>query len=179
LSFVSHRENAEAASAVARTLDGVEWPEPVERVARTVRDAAVDVRIEEFAAGTPTAEAAARAVGAELAQIVKSLVFVCDARYVLALVPGNRRADPAKVAAAAQATSARIATADEVKAATGFEPGGVAPFPVPRTIRVFVDRRLLGNEEVWVGAGTARHMAGLAPFDLVRVAHAEPADLTS
>ena len=69
------------------------WPEPVQRVSAVLRAAAVDARIEEFAGGTPSAREAARAVGCELAQIVKSLVLVCDGAYVLALVPGDGRAD--------------------------------------------------------------------------------------
>jgi prolyl-tRNA editing enzyme YbaK/EbsC (Cys-tRNA(Pro) deacylase) len=157
----------------------VEWPEPVERVAAVLRSAAVDARIEEFASGTPTAEAAAAAVGCELAQIVKSLVFVCDGRFVLALVPGDRRADTAKVAANAGASGARVAAAGEVLDATGFEPGAVAPFPAPRVDRVLLDRRLLGREILWIGAGSPRHMAGLSPGDLVRVARAAPADVTA
>ena len=137
----------------------------------------MDARLEEFPAGTPTAAAAAEAVGCELSQIVKSLVFVCDGRPVLALVPGDRRADPAKVAAAAGAADARVARPEEVVAATGFEPGAVAPFPAGKVERVLVEHALLLHELVWVGAGTSRHMAGLAPLDLVRVAKAEPADL--
>ena len=82
-------------------------------------------------AGDADGEAAADAVGCEPAQIVKSLVFICDGLPVLALVPGDRRADAAKVAAAAGAGYARVAKREEVLAATGFEPGGVAPFPVP------------------------------------------------
>jgi prolyl-tRNA editing enzyme YbaK/EbsC (Cys-tRNA(Pro) deacylase) len=157
----------------------MDWPEPVERVAAALRVAAVEARLEEFLAPTPTAEGAAEAVGCELAQIVKSLVFVCDAGFVLALLPGDRRADPAKVAAAAGSAQARIATADEVVAATGFRPGAVAPFPNPRVVRVLFDRSLFGHEIVWVGAGSPRHLAGLAPPELLRVATAEPADLAA
>ena len=72
---------------------------------------------------------------------------------------------------------ARVAHPEEVVAATGFEPGAVAPFPAGKVERVLVEHGLLMHELVWVGAGTARHMAGLTPFDLVRVAKAEPADL--
>jgi prolyl-tRNA editing enzyme YbaK/EbsC (Cys-tRNA(Pro) deacylase) len=96
---------------------------------------------------------------------------------VLALVPGDRRADTAKVAAAAGADAARIARPEEVVAATGFEPGAVAPFPAPNVARVFLDRELLLQEVVWVGAGSTRHMAGLAPIDLMRLAGAMPVDL--
>lgn len=153
------------------------WPEPVERVAAFLRERAVDVRLEEFSEGTPTAAAAARAVGCEPEQIVKSLVFVCGGAYVLALLPGHRRADPAKVAAAAGADDARIARPEEVLEATGFEPGAVAPFPATRVERVLLDGELLQQELVWVGAGSPRHMAGLDPRDLVRLANAVPADL--
>jgi prolyl-tRNA editing enzyme YbaK/EbsC (Cys-tRNA(Pro) deacylase) len=155
------------------------WPEPVERVATALREAAVDARVEELAAGTPTADAAARALGCRLSVIVKSLVLVCDGRIVLALVPGDRRADTGLVAGAVRARRARIASADEVQKATGFEPGGVAPFPVPAGARVLVDRPLLEHELVWAGAGSPRHMVALAPPDLLRLTGAEPAELSS
>ena len=153
------------------------WPEPVERVAAVLRAAGVDARLEEFQEGTPTAAAAARSIGCEPEEIVKSLVFICDGRPVLALVPGDRRADPNKVAAAVGAGYARVARPEEVLAATGFEPGGVAPFPSSAVTRVLLEKELLLHETVWAGAGTSRHMVGLAPADLVRIAHAEPTDL--
>jgi Cys-tRNA(Pro) deacylase len=153
------------------------WPEPVQRVASVLQAAAIDARIEEFEHGTPTARDAAKAVGCELAQIVKSLVFVCDGAYVLALVPGDRRADEAAVAAATGASEVRIARGDEVVHATGFEPGGVAPFPQRAVTQTLIDRSFLQHEVVWIGAGTASHMASLAPAELVRLAGARPVDL--
>ncbi len=153
------------------------WPKPVERVAAVLRTSGVDARLEEFPEGTPSAAAAARAVGCDSSQIVKSLVFVCDTRPVLALVPGDRRADAAKVAAAAAARYARVARPEEVLSATGFEPGAVAPFPAPKVSRVLLERRLLRHALVWVGAGSAQHMAGLSPLDLARLARAEVGDL--
>jgi prolyl-tRNA editing enzyme YbaK/EbsC (Cys-tRNA(Pro) deacylase) len=150
----------------------------VERVAAVLRMAGVDARVEEFPQGTPTADAAAKAAGCSQAEIVKSLVFVCDGRPTLALVPGNRRADETKVAAAAGARAARVARREEVVAATGVEPGAVAPFPVPAVARVLLARELLAHERVWIGAGSERHMAGLSPLDLVRLTHAREADLT-
>ena len=154
------------------------WPEPVERVAAVLRAQGVDARIEEFAEGTSTAAAAAEAVGCEAGQIVKTLVFVCDGLPVLALVPGDRRADPAKVAAAAGAGYARVASTDEVLAATGFEPGGVAPFPAPGVSQVLMSGELLVHDRVWIGAGSERHMAGISPLDLLRLTNARTAELS-
>jgi prolyl-tRNA editing enzyme YbaK/EbsC (Cys-tRNA(Pro) deacylase) len=155
------------------------WPEPVERVAAVLRARAVDARLEEFPGGTPTAKAAARAAGCGADQIVKSLVFVCDGLPVLALVPGDRRADPDRVAAAAGAGYARVASLDEVTAATGFEAGGVAPFPAPGVTRVLLERALLQHSIVWAGAGSEKHMVGLSPVDLARLTQAEIVDITA
>ena len=155
-----------------------DWPEPVARVAEVLRRAGIDGRVEEFPEGTPTAGAAAKAVGASRAQIVKSLVFVCDGRPMLALVPGDRRADENKVAAVAGTRYARVARPEEVVAATGFEPGGVAPFPAPGISLVLMAGELLVHDRVWIGAGSERHMAGLSPQDLLRLTNARTGDLT-
>ncbi len=153
------------------------WPEPVERVSSYLREAGAEARIEEFPDGTSTAAEAAAAVGCELGQIVKSLVLLCDANAVLALVPGDRKVDPAKVARAVGAGSARIAKADEVERATGFTPGAVAPFALTRVGTVLLDRTLLGHPMVWVGAGSPKHVAGVAPIELARLARARPVDV--
>jgi prolyl-tRNA editing enzyme YbaK/EbsC (Cys-tRNA(Pro) deacylase) len=153
------------------------WPEPVERVADVLRRAGIEARIEEFPQGTPTAEAAAHAAGCGLGQIVKSLVFEAGGRFLVAMVPGDRRADRQKVALAAGAKRARVARAEEVEDATGFAPGAVAPFPLPGVDRLLIDRRLLTQELVWTGAGSEHHLAAIAPADLVRLTRAEAADL--
>jgi Cys-tRNA(Pro) deacylase len=155
------------------------WPEPVERVAAVLREAAVDARIEEFEEGTPTARDAAKAVGCELDQIVKTIVMVCDGAIVLALVPGDRRADERAVAAATGASHVRSATRDEVLHATGFEPGGVAPFPQLDVTQTLMDRSFFAHGVVWIGAGTERHMASLPPPELARLSGARTFDLGS
>ena len=146
------------------------WPEPVERVSAYLREAGAEARIEQFTDGTPTAADAAAAVGCDLGQIVKSLVLLCDERPVLALVPGDRRVDRVKVAKEAGAAKARIASPEDVRKATGFGPGAVAPFPLPGIDTVLMERALLGHAIVWAGAGSTRHMVGLAPPELGRLA---------
>jgi Cys-tRNA(Pro) deacylase len=155
------------------------WPEPVERVSAVLRAAAIDARVEQFDEGTPTARDAAKAVACELSQIVKTLVFVCDGAFVLALVPGDRRADEQAVAQAAGASSARVAKPDEVVQATGFEAGGVAPFPQRQVSQTFIDPSFFAHGIVWIGAGTPQHMASLPPVELARLAGAQTVDLAA
>jgi prolyl-tRNA editing enzyme YbaK/EbsC (Cys-tRNA(Pro) deacylase) len=155
------------------------WPEPVRRVSTALREAGAEARLEEFPTGTPTAEDAARAVGCELRQIVKSLLFDCDGRAVLVLVPGDRRADAGKVAALTGTRRARVAGPAQVEEATGYAPGAVAPFPLLRVEQVLIERSLLGESLLWVGAGSTQHMAGLPPTELVRVSRAQPVDVAA
>jgi prolyl-tRNA editing enzyme YbaK/EbsC (Cys-tRNA(Pro) deacylase) len=152
------------------------WPEEVEHVAAFLRESGAESRIEEFSAGTPTAEDAAKAVGCELGQIVKSLVFDCDGRSIVVMVPGDRRADRGKVAEAARSSKARVAGPERVREATGYEPGAVAPFPLKAVEAVFLDRSLLRHPLVWIGAGSTRHMAALTPTELMRLSRASPID---
>ena len=155
------------------------WPEPVERVAAALRRAGAEARVEQFPTVAHTAEEAAAAIGCELDRIVKSLLFDCDGVPVLVLVPGDRRADRDKVARAIGATRARVASAEQVEADTGFPPGGVSPFALARVERVLIDNNLLVDGVIWVGAGSTTHMAGLPAAELVRVARAEPADVVT
>jgi Cys-tRNA(Pro) deacylase len=136
----------------------------------------VEARVEEFPEGTPTAADAARAVGSKLGQIVKSLVFDCGGRWVVALIPGDRRADAAKIARAAGTPKAKIASPEQVEKATGFVAGAVAPFPLPRVDRVFIDRNLLSHKRLWVGAGSPSHMAEVSSGDLVRLSRGQVMD---
>ena len=69
------------------------------------------------------------------------------------LVPGDRRADEAGVAAAVGAAKVRLARPEEVVRATGFEPGGVAPFPHLAVAQVLLDTTLLGESASGSGPG--------------------------
>lgn len=155
------------------------WPEPVERVSSFLRETGAEARIQEFPDGTPTAQAAADAAGCGLDQIVKSLVFVCDDRPVVVLVPGDRRCDPEKVAAGVEASAARVAKPGEVEAATGFGPGGVAPFPLPNVHAVLMDPAFFRHSLVWAGAGSEKHMVGITPTELGRLAKARAMDVAA
>jgi Cys-tRNA(Pro) deacylase len=154
------------------------WPEPVRRVARVLQESRVEARVEEFGEGTPTAEDAATAAGAPVEQIVKTLVFSCDGRAIVVMVPGDKRADTTKVASLTGGDRVKSVRPDAVEGLTGFPPGGVAPFPLPGIETVLIDKALLEHEVVWIGAGSHRHMAALAPNDLVRLSRARAVDVT-
>jgi prolyl-tRNA editing enzyme YbaK/EbsC (Cys-tRNA(Pro) deacylase) len=154
-------------------------PEPVERVSAFVRESGAEARIQEFPEGTHTAQYAADAVGCELGQIVKSLVFVCDEKAVVALVPGDKRGDAGKIAEAVDATAARVANPHEVEDVTGFAPGAVPPFPLPDETVVLIDSAFFSHPLVWAGAGSAQHVLGMAPGELARVARARPLDVSA
>jgi prolyl-tRNA editing enzyme YbaK/EbsC (Cys-tRNA(Pro) deacylase) len=120
-----------------------------------------------FPDGTKTAVDAANAIGCDVGQIVKSLIFAVDGEVVLAYVSGANQLDETKLAAAAGgATCARV-DADVVRAATGFPIGGVPPFGHATELRVFVDPELLGYDEVWAAAGTWHDVFALSPRQLV------------
>jgi Cys-tRNA(Pro) deacylase len=122
-----------------------------------------------FPEGTKTAEDAARAIGCDVGQIVKSLVFMTDdQRPVLALTSGSNRVDTSKLAAVAGASEVRRASPEEAREATGFAVGGTPPFGFPEPVRTFVDVSLLGFDELWAAAGTPDTVFAITPADLVR-----------
>ncbi|HEX3539015.1 MAG TPA: YbaK/EbsC family protein [Acidimicrobiales bacterium] len=127
----------------------------------------LEVRPKEFPQSTRTAAEAAAAIGVELGQIVKSLIFTVDDRPVLALVGGDRQLDEAKLAAAAGGAVSRRPDADTVRAVTGFPVGGVPPFGFPTALPVFVDPGLLDYDEVWAAAGTPHVNFPIDPHQLV------------
>ncbi len=148
-----------------------------ERFLEAARVSGHPVEVRTFPQGTKTAQDAARAIGCEVGQIVKSLVFVADGRPVLALTSGANRVDVARLAALAGSGEARRADPEEARAATGFAVGGTPPFGHLGPVRVFMDRDLLAYEEIWAAAGTPDSVFRTTPTELRRTARAEVVDL--
>jgi len=111
-----------------------------------------------FEQSTKTAQMAADAMGCELGQIVKSLVFVVDGTPVLALVAGDRRGDTQAIAALVGGRDAHFADADTVRTATGYAIGGVSPFDLPDELLVYVDDSLTRFHVVYPAGGTPSSM---------------------
>lgn len=151
----------------------------VERVRAHAASAGAEIAIRRYPAGTHTAQDAALAIGCDVAQIVKSLVFLAAGDPVVVLVSGSDRVDESKLAAVLGVLSVRRATANEARDATGFVVGGVPPFGHKTPIPVVVDSALLRHDEVWAAAGLPDAVFALRPADLVRLAAATEADVRS
>jgi Cys-tRNA(Pro) deacylase len=148
-----------------------------QRVADAARALGLEIEVREFPEGTRTAEDAAAAIGADVGQIVKSLVFFVDGRPVLCLVSGLNRLDTQRLAAVTGASQTRRARADEVERATGFAIGGVPPFGHTQRLPVYCDRDLMTYDLVWAAAGTPRAVFAVEPQSLVQACRATVADL--
>ena len=134
------------------------------------------LEIRRFPEGTRTAEDAARAIGCEVGQIVKSLVFTAAGSPVIALVSGANRLDTAKLEAIAGAPVAR-ADPDTARRATGFAIGGVPPFGHAQALPVFMDRDLERYELVWAAAGRPDAVFPITPARLKELSAARVEDL--
>jgi prolyl-tRNA editing enzyme YbaK/EbsC (Cys-tRNA(Pro) deacylase) len=151
------------------------------RNTRRVVDAATELGLSisprRFPEGTKTAAAAAAAIGVEVGQIVKSLIFAVDGEVVLAYVSGANQLDEDRLAAAAGGVECTRVDADRAREVTGFPIGGVPPFGHATPLRVFIDPDLLGYDEVWAAAGTWDDVFAIAPTDLVRASGGVVTDL--
>lgn len=139
--------------------------------------AGLKIAVLRFPEGTRTADDAARAVGCDVAQIVKSLVFEADGKPVVALISGADRLDPRRLAAALGAERVERPNGDAVRAATGYAIGGVPPIGHVRPVPVLMDRHLLQHAVVWAAAGLPDAVFSVEPHELLRASGARLVDL--
>ncbi len=139
-------------------------------------EANTGLAVKEFPQGTRTAADAARAVGCEVGQIVKSLVFVAAGLPVVALVSGANRVDERRLGEVAGEPVVK-ADAETARNATGYSIGGVPPFGHLTEVPVFMDRDLLGYEMVWAAAGRPDSVFEIAPGRLRELSGATVVDL--
>jgi prolyl-tRNA editing enzyme YbaK/EbsC (Cys-tRNA(Pro) deacylase) len=172
-------------SADAR-LPAVPDPVPhpaIQRVLDAANRKGVELEIHVFDESTHTAAEAAAAVGAELGQIVKSLIFVHPGedgslKPILCLVSGPNRVDLARLAAVTGARDVRRATAREANELSGFTIGGIPPIGHSRPMRVIMDPDLGRFQVVWAAAGTATAVFPVPPATLRSISNATVAPIS-
>jgi len=154
----------------------------IRRVLEAAQRKGVTLDVHTFDESTHTAADAAAAIGCDLAQIVKSLVFVAPRRdaaagaelaAILCLAAGTNRVDLARLAAITGEPEIRRATAREANELTGFVIGGIAPLGHARPVRVLMDPELARFPVVWAAAGTPTSVFPVEPAVLRMLANAE------
>jgi len=153
------------------------FPETVQRVARLLQQAGHPHAPRMLDDAARTAQQAADALGIEVGQIAKSIIFrrKADDVAVLVVTAGDRRVDEKKVDAIVGKTGR--ADADFVKARTGFSIGGVSPFAHATPPVTLIDRELFRFGEIWAAAGHPHAVVRLTPQELERLTGAPVADV--
>ncbi|MEJ7817094.1 MAG: YbaK/EbsC family protein [Thermoleophilaceae bacterium] len=136
-----------------------------EKVIDRARSLGLDVDVRYLEGSTATAQEAATAVGCDQAQIAKSLVFVADGDPVVCIASGAHRVDTDLLADALDVAEVRQASADEVRASTGYCVGGVPPFG--HDLPVVIDETLLVHDRVWAAGGDGHSLFDVDPRRLV------------
>jgi prolyl-tRNA editing enzyme YbaK/EbsC (Cys-tRNA(Pro) deacylase) len=154
----------------------------IQRVTEAAERRGVTLELRTFPESTHTAEQAARAVGASLGQIVKSLVFVTtrdddSLEPILCLVSGPNRVDVARLGAFVGRSDVRRASAREANELTGFVIGGIPPFGHERRLRVVMDPDLGRFATVWAAAGLPNAVFPISPASLRVLADAQVAPI--
>jgi len=141
--------------------------ESARRVQQALAAGGFGHEVVEMPASTRSSAEAAAAIGCQVAQIAKSIVFRAKTsdRPVLVIASGGNRVDEKKVAALLGEKLGR-ADAEFVRARTGFAIGGVPPLAHSEPPAIFIDEDLLAFDEIWAAAGTPNAVFRLTPRDL-------------
>jgi prolyl-tRNA editing enzyme YbaK/EbsC (Cys-tRNA(Pro) deacylase) len=145
-------------------------PASAQRVQDALKAAGTDARVIELPVAARTSQQAADALGIEVGQIAKSLIFraVPSGRAVLVIAAGDRRVDEARISALLGEAIER-ATPGFVREHSSFAIGGVAPLAHARPMTTFIDASLRRFDVVWAAGGTPHCVFPIAPAELVRV----------
>ena len=124
-----------------------------------------------------TAKEAAAALGIEVGQIASSLIFMADGEPVLVIASGGHRVDTVQLASILEVNDIAKASADDVRKATGFAIGGVAPVGHPHPLRTIVDIALSRYDEVWAAGGHPHYVFPTSYDELLRITAGEAAEI--
>ena len=182
--FLQRKPNSRAATAIlnkrAAVMCGAELhslPEGVQRVARALQEKGHPHAPQMLDDAARTAQQAADALGIDVGQIAKSIIFrrKSDDVAVLVITSGDRRVDEKKVDALVGKTGR--ADAEFVKSRTGYSIGGVSPIAHAQPPVTLIDRELFRFDEIWAAAGHPHGVFRLRPQDLERLTGAPVADV--
>jgi prolyl-tRNA editing enzyme YbaK/EbsC (Cys-tRNA(Pro) deacylase) len=159
---------------VAKTLSA-----SAQRFQDALKGLGFSLQVVELPDSTRTAVEAAQAIGCQLGQIVKSLVFKAkrSERPILVIASGTNRVNERAIEALIGEPLGK-ADADFVRTRTGFVIGGVPPVGHSEPLQTFIDQDLLVFDEIWAAAGTPNAVFWLTPQDLVRMTEGKVINIT-
>lgn len=130
---------------------------------------------------TPTVPDAARALGVETDQIIKSLVFMINDEPLLVINNGLARVDRRAIAARLEVGRKRVkfATPEQALDVTGFVVGSMPPFGHRQKLRTFMDPAVDRQDAIFGGGGDIDAMMRLTPTELIRVTGAEVVEVSA
>jgi prolyl-tRNA editing enzyme YbaK/EbsC (Cys-tRNA(Pro) deacylase) len=140
------------------------------KVKEAARELGLAVELKTLEDSTATVAEAANALGVQEGQIAKTIVFVMDGEPIAVVASGRHRIDRDKVCDALDCAEGRMASPDEVRAATGFAIGGVPP--IGHGLPVIFDTALLDYEVIYAAGGDVNTLFEVAPRDLAGCVHA-------
>lgn len=151
---------------------------PMERVRRWLAQFPFAIEVREFADSTSTAEEAARAVGVEVGQIAKSILFTVNGMMVMVVTSGDVRVSPSKLKQHLKVSGkVKLADAETIAAVTGFPPGGVCPFALRQPVRILIDESMRRFPVVYIAAGSPHSAAPVTVEQLLAITGGELGDL--
>ena len=127
--------------------------EPVQRVIKALEVFDKNLKVQILQETARTAKDAANALNCEEGAIVKSLVFRAETKFLICLVSGDKRCSLNKLKKVISKKDVSMASADEVKAQTGFTIGGVSPAGHINALNIIIDKTLERFQIVYAAAG--------------------------
>jgi prolyl-tRNA editing enzyme YbaK/EbsC (Cys-tRNA(Pro) deacylase) len=149
-----------------------------QKVQDTLQSLGFNLQVIEFEQTTRTSAEAAQAVGCEIGQIAKSLIFKGkqSGKAILIIASGANRVDEKKIRALV-GEKVEKPDADFVREQTGFAIGGVPPVGHAQKLETLIDEDLLKFNEIWGAGGTPNAVFRLAPGDLVKMTNEKVVDI--
>jgi prolyl-tRNA editing enzyme YbaK/EbsC (Cys-tRNA(Pro) deacylase) len=141
----------------------------VRRVQETLRACGSEAEVRQLADSTRTSAEAAAALGVEVGQIAKTIVFLADGEPVLVVASGADRIDTDALSRHLGGKEITRADADAVRSATGFPIGGVSPVALPPGLTILVEKRLADFDVLWTSGGTPHAVFPTTFAELVRI----------
>ena len=140
--------------------------EPVKRVIETLSKFNENLKVQILEKTARTAKEAANALNCEEGAIVKSLVFKTGTEFLVCLISGDKRCSLNKLKKVISKKDVSMASADDVKAQTGFTIGGVSPVGHINDLDIIIDKTLGRFQIVYAAAG---HPNSINKNDLLKL----------